>query len=146
MAKKHPSFTTVEERVTYIADRLMRRGRWVKHKTQMELAAAWVLDPATIRGYSAEASRSLRLDPDERDALRAELAAHAARLRRMATRERSKVTGLRNIEAALKAIELHARLVGLDAAQAQSAQAAPKIEIVAPSEADVPPKPDPDAN
>ena len=141
---KHPPRATVEERVAYIAD-LMRRGRWVKRETQRELSAAWGVAVETVQGYSAEASRSLRVDPEERDALRAELATYAARLRRIATRERSEVTGLRNVEAALKAIELHARLVGLDTAAVQGAQTPPTIQIMAPPGADVPPS-EPDAD
>lgn len=124
----HPPRASVEERVVYIAG-LMSRDRWERRVTERELSAAWGVSVSAIQNYSAEASRSFRLSAEDKEALRESLRASARAARRIALTERSKVTGLRDVGAALKAIELEARLIGLDAAPDQGAQAPPSIVI-----------------
>lgn len=125
---KHPPRTTVSERVVYIAG-LMSRDRWERRVTEAELSGVWGVGVSAIRNYAAEASRSFRLSPEEKEALRENLRAAARHARRVAMTERSKVTGLRDIGAALKAIELEARLIGLDAAPEQGAPAPAEIVV-----------------
>lgn len=103
-----PGCPSPSQRVAHIVD-LMARGRWYLYRSRVKLAAEWGIAEATIRKDAAEAHRRLAADPDEVEQGKRELAEFCARERRKASRERSNVTGLTDIAAALKAAELEAK-------------------------------------
>lgn len=73
-ARTAKALPTRRERVEKIVG-LMAGGRWVTGVTGPKLAALWGLSPATLRVDSAEASRRLRLDPEEEQQKRHQLVA-----------------------------------------------------------------------
>lgn len=139
----HPNFGSVEARVQYIAE-LMSEDRWRTRVTERELAQAWDLSVARIRNLATEASRSLRIDAADRDALRAALMTRMDRIARDALATVNTITGLPDYGSAIKASEAQAKFAGLDAdAGPAERPAPPTIRIVTATEPTEPePKPD----
>lgn len=112
---------SVSDRVAYVAD-LMAKGEYRTRLTGKWLSQLWGLAETTIGGYAAEASRLLQVPSEERGARRAVMAAwFEARANDAATR-RSFVTGLPDMGAALKAMELYGRYAGLEADDATTSE------------------------
>lgn len=86
---QHPMCHTVEERVEHIMG-LMLRGKWYRHRSKLELADRWGVQPDTIQSYSVEASRAVDKTLKESRAEVASLAVHT--LARIA-RAKSKMPG-----------------------------------------------------
>lgn len=124
---------SVPERIAWITH-VMARNEWLGRKSIHALSIAWGITHSTVRHASAEASRRLQLDPAELDAERERLAEEAAEARLAAKSMRSKVTGLPDFMAWLKAIELYGRYRGVDpdaplASASQGVQTALRVVV-----------------
>lgn len=93
---------------------LMSRGLWRNYATRVELSAAWGVADTTIRDYAAEASRRLRLEPEELDAAKVRHRLACEDLRQQALTTFNEVTGMPDFGAALKATELAAKFEGVE--------------------------------
>lgn len=80
----------------------------------MELSAAWGVVDSTIRDYAAEASRRLRLEPEEIEAAKVRHAIACEDVRKQALTTFNAITGLPDFGAALKAIDLTAKFEGVE--------------------------------
>jgi hypothetical protein len=125
------NFITRESRVRHIAQ-LMSRGEWLNsYRMRCELAAEWGVTESAIRGYSAEAHRLLATDPEERKQLRDALANTFLSIAAEARARTSSVTGLPDMQSALKALELYAKFASVAPEEAQAAvSVAPVINVV----------------
>lgn len=103
----------VADRVEYVVQ-LMHTGQWDGYPTRMALATAWGIAESTVRNYSAEAKHRLLGDPEEREQMRAALAGKAMEVLGDTQVTRHDLTGMRDNMAALRAIELTAKLMGID--------------------------------
>jgi hypothetical protein len=112
-----PKATNKEERVRFIAQ-VMSENRWPMwphtRAFRCKLAEVWGLAEATVRAYSAEAHRVVALDPEEREQLREKLAARMEELARKAENSISDVTGLADLNNAIKAYEAYAKFAGIE--------------------------------
>lgn len=93
---------------------LMSNGRWLNYRTRLELATAWNVADSTIRDYAAEASRRLRLEPEEIDAAKLQHARFCETVQEQALTTFNDLTGMPDFGAALKANELAARFKGIE--------------------------------
>jgi phosphopantetheinyl transferase (holo-ACP synthase) len=109
--------TNKEERVRFIAQ-VMSENRWPMwphtRAFRCKLAEVWGLAEATVRAYSAEAHRVVALDPEEREQLREKLAARMEGLAQKAENSVSAVTGLADLNNAIKALEAYAKFAGIE--------------------------------
>jgi len=101
--------STKEERIAYIVGE-MSALRWNGYETRLPLTWAWGVGDSAIRAYAAEASRSLAIDPEEREAHRQALAKWVGLQRERASRMVNTVTGLPDFSAVFKGAELEAKL------------------------------------
>lgn len=118
------------ERVEFIAD-LMAQNRWQTRITAKRLAKKWGVKRHTVEAYATEASRLLRVDPEHRDSLRAQLIGSFTALAHQAATERSRLTGLADPVGAAKILETLARFAGVDVVP-EGAPAPQRIEFVFP--------------
>ena len=108
-----PTSPTRGDRINYIAD-LMASGRYRSRMTIRALMKVWAIGEKSLEQDSAEASRRLITPPEKLDALRAELASTVKHIFYEAMTRPSKVTGLPDYNAALKASELYGRYSGAE--------------------------------
>jgi hypothetical protein len=144
---------TREDRVRFIMAE-MASGKWPEPGTprclahRQELAEAWSCAEATIRDYSAEASRNLRADQGEREYLRIKNAQRMRRLARKAERSINAVTKQPDIRSAIDAWDRYGRYMGIDSEEQAPKPQPPTIVIqYADSNADgaIQPAAEPDA-
>lgn len=79
-----------------------------------DLATIWGVSVSSVKGYAAEAHRVVAIDPDEREQLRAEIAKKMKAIGEDAATLTSKVTGLPDFQAALKALNDYAKFAGIE--------------------------------
>lgn len=108
-----PTSPTKRDRVNYIAD-LMSTGRYRTRMTIRALMKVWAIGEDSLEQDSAEASRRLITPPEQLDALRSKLSATINHILTQAMTMPSKVTGLPDYNAALKAAELYGRYSGAE--------------------------------
>lgn len=125
---------TREDRVRFIM-RQMASGEWPEPGTpqclehRQGLAAEWGCAEATIRDYSAEASRNLRADQGEREYLRIKNAQRMRRLAKKAEKSINAVTRQPDIRSAIEAWDRYGRYMGLDAEEEAVKPTPPTIVI-----------------
>ena len=128
MRKKQPPGTpSRRDRVDEICD-MMVRNQWRTRITAGELALKWNVARTTIDEYASEASRLLKVPPEQREERRALLAATFEALAHQACTDRSALTGLADPAAAAKIWAEYARFAGLEP-PADAAQAAKPMEV-----------------
>lgn len=93
------------ERVMHIA-RIMAAGKWKTRITELELMDQWGVKLSLVRSDADEASRLLKMDQKELDALREQNRTFLERLAHDAIERRSTVTGLPDYKAALEATRM----------------------------------------
>lgn len=103
-----PTSPTKGDRVNYIAD-LMARGRYRSRMTIRALMKVWGIGEDTLKQDVSEASRKLITPPEELEELRTRLASTVEYILVQSMTMPSKVTGLPDYNAALKAVELYGR-------------------------------------
>lgn len=108
-----PTSPTKSERVNYIAD-LMSKGRYRSRMTIRALMKVWGLGEDSLEHDASEASRKLATPPEKLEALRTRLASTVEHILTEAMTRPSKVTGLPDYNAALKAAELYGRYSGAE--------------------------------
>lgn len=106
--------SSTETRVRFIIG-LMADGKWECYLSRAPLAQAWGVSDSRIKQYSAEAFRRLNFDdPAEIAERRISLVRWVAKLRERAARATNDVTGLPEWADCLKAVELEAKLLGIE--------------------------------
>jgi len=123
--------TTVIERVRFIIG-LMRANEWLLRRSERaELCGIWGISHETLKGYAAEASRAMQLDPEELVQARAEL---AHRLLDVANRAKASInilTGQPDLRAELDALRTYAEFVGIDLSSSSGpAQSGPAVTVI----------------
>lgn len=117
-------------RVAYIAD-LLADGRYRTRLTVRALATRWDVTEHTLSVDAAEAHRLLLVPKAEREAMRARMVQQLEALQADAMTRYSKVTGLPDYGAVVKAVELAGRWMGLDEELADNKRANEvKVEIL----------------
>lgn len=110
----------VADRVAFITG-LMAANEWPAFPHALafrrSLAAQWGVSEAAIRKYAAEAHRVLAIHPEEREALKLQLALRFKAIADAALECRSATTGLPDYRNAIGALELFAKFCGIEFAQ-----------------------------
>src|SRR5882757_9295843 len=107
-----PEEPSKADRVDYLAD-LMASGRYRTRLTVRALMKVWKLAEITLNLDVAEASRTLRCDPEQREEQRARLRATFDNIAMTALSKENKITGLPDFASAIKAYELLGQYSGL---------------------------------
>lgn len=136
-----PTSPTKRDRVNYIAD-LMATGRYRSRMTIRALMKVWAIGEDSLEADSSEASRRLITPPEQLDALRSKLSATINHILVEAMTKPSKVTGLPDFNAALKAAELYGRYSGAEVKVDTSASNGPVEVRIITSAKPIPPKGD----
>ena len=102
---------TETEKRLYVIRRMLARLEW-DQDVASKLATEWGVTLNRVQQLAAEANRSLRLPPEERDACQAEMAARCDEVYRDAMASRNEMTGLHDHKGALDAILLGAKFRG----------------------------------
>ena len=107
-----------EQRVDHIVG-LMSRGQWRAAASHRELSREWDISIGAVQDYAREASGIIRhLVSDDADNVRAQIIACVEQIRYDALNATKSTIGgdeynAPDLNAALKAVELHAKLLGL---------------------------------
>lgn len=104
---------SVIDRVNHIAD-LMAKGQYRTRITVRELAKQWGLGEGAVENNALEASRLLRVPPEQLADRRAAMAAWFEQQAAEAALLTNVITGLPDRVAALKAMELYGKYAGLE--------------------------------
>jgi hypothetical protein len=123
----------------------MSRGEWYGYATRAKLAVQWGIQEATVRQDAAEAHRQVKADPEQLEQDRLALANWLRSQRRRAARRCNLVTGLPDVQAAIKAAELELKCRGIDleTAAAPTSRVQPVIQILALPEGEPSPAQEP---
>jgi hypothetical protein len=119
----------VPDRVHEIRRR-MATLNWNEH-VRRELGEQWGLSDSRMCDLAGEASRSLRVDPEQLEGLRAQLAGALEEVVRHALEDKNDVTGQLDLRAATDAIEMLAKFRGV-APPEQAVTSAPVVIQIAP--------------
>ncbi len=110
--KKIEECITREDRVSYCALE-MAEGRWRGYLSRLDCRVAWECSDSTVRTIAAEASRLLRLDEDDRHALRIVGVANFLKTYEEAKLSINNITGQPDLAAANTALDKALRWAGL---------------------------------
>lgn len=105
--------SSVKERVDYILDE-MSEGRWDGYASRAPLATLWCVADSTVRNYSSEAWRALKLDKQALDEKRQTLASWVSKQRERAATMVSFNTGLPDWNGARGWAELECKLLDIE--------------------------------
>jgi len=114
-----PVRTVLEQRIDVIVG-LMRHGKWIRGRSDDELAAAWNIDPSAVRRYAAEANRTIRRILEETEDGKAELVKDIRRFMREIAEEARAMASPQGHRVAADAMDRYAAYLGvLPAVQVQ---------------------------
>jgi hypothetical protein len=118
-AEGEPVPKTPDERVRYIVA-IMRRNEWPRFPNALayrqRLADEWGCAESTVRGYAAEAHRTVALDPEERAQLQQELGKSLLDIAEEARASVNQQTQLPDFANAIRATEVAAKFLGIELA------------------------------
>jgi hypothetical protein len=112
-----PELEDKSARVGWIVDRMRELSwpRWPESlKYRQRLAAAWGVAESTVRDYSAEAHRTVELDPVDKSMVAEDIARTLDAIAQDALATVNEVTGLPDYGSAIRALEAKAKFLGAE--------------------------------